>query len=399
MKIHYLYNWQAINNKGEISKGKSLCDSRKVLYQQLLHAGLQPYNIKCEKWIFYHQQQIGYRLNFIRQLATLLLSGMPLLNCLNILIRECSNPLWHCVLSDISKKITRGESLSASLKNYPFLFPPLFCQLIAVGELTGQLEICCQLLVKQQEQQDTLQKKITKALRYPLIITVVAGIIILLMLIFVLPEFEHIYHSFNAQLPLLTRTLLMASNWLIQYGVYSAIGLIALFLFYLQLRQHHTIWIIREKNLILRLPVIAKLISCQQLGQLFHILFMTQKAGLTLTAGLDSVIASINHPVFLKATKFLRVQINQGIPMSETLKQQSCFPALCQQFVSVGEESGNLELLLGNLANWYQQQALEISDNMTQLLEPILIVIIAAIVGILLLAMYLPIFQLGTVLT
>ncbi|KER03164.1 protein transport protein HofC [Photorhabdus temperata] len=399
MKIHYLYNWQAINNKGEISKGKSLCDSRKVLYQQLLHAGLQPYNIKCEKWIFYHQQQIGYRLNFIRQLATLLLSGMPLLNCLNILIRECSNPLWHCVLSDISKKITRGESLSASLKNYPFLFPPLFCQLIAVGELTGQLEICCQLLVKQQEQQDTLQKKITKALRYPLIITVVAGIIILLMLIFVLPEFEHIYHSFDAQLPLLTRTLLMASNWLIQYGVYSAIGLIALFLFYLQLRQHHTIWIIREKNLILRLPVIAKLISCQQLGQLFHILFMTQKAGLTLTAGLDSVIASINHPVFLKATKFLRVQINQGIPMSETLKQQSCFPALCQQFVSVGEESGNLELLLGNLANWYQQQALEISDNMTQLLEPILIVIIAAIVGILLLAMYLPIFQLGTVLT
>ncbi|MQL47832.1 protein transport protein HofC [Photorhabdus khanii] len=399
MKIHYLYNWQAVNNKGEISKGKSLCDNRKVLYQQLIHAGLQPYNIKCDKWIFYHQQQIAYRLNFIRQLSTLLSSGMPLLNCLNILIRECDNPLWHCVLSDISKKITRGESLSTSLKNYPFLFPPLFCQLIAVGELTGQLETCCQLLVKQQEQQDTLQKKITKALRYPLIITVVASIIILLMLIFVLPEFEHIYHSFDAQLPLLTRTLLMASNWLIQYGIYSTIGLIALFLFYLQLRQRHTIWIIREKNLILRLPVIAKLISCQQLGQLFHILFMTQKAGLTLTAGLDSAIASINHPVFLKATKFLRVQINQGIPMSETLKQQSCFPALCQQFVSVGEESGNLELLLGNLANWYQQQALEISDNMTQLLEPILIVIIAAIVGILLLAMYLPIFQLGTVLT
>ncbi|WP_036770964.1 protein transport protein HofC [Photorhabdus australis] len=399
MKIHYIYHWQAVNNKGEISKGKSLCDNRKVLYQQLVHIGLQPYNIKCDKWIFYHHQQVSYRLNLIRQLATLLSAGMPLLNCLNILIRECSNSLWHCVLSDISKRITRGESLSTSLKNYPFLFPPLFYQLIAVGELTGQLETCCQLLVKQQEQQDKLQKKIAKALRYPLIITFVASIIILLLLIFVLPEFEHIYHSFNTQLPLLTRSLLIASNWIIQYGGYSAIGLILLSLFYLQLRQRHTIWVVREKNLILRLPIIAKLISYQQLGQLFHILFMTQKAGLTLTAGLNSAIASINHPVFLKATKFLHAQINQGIPMSEALKQQSCFPALCQQFVSVGEESGNLELLLENLANWYQQQALEISDNLAQLLEPILMVIIATIVGILLLAMYLPIFQLGTILT
>ncbi|KAA1194977.1 protein transport protein HofC [Photorhabdus heterorhabditis] len=399
MKIHYIYHWQAINNKGEISKGKSLCDNRKTLYQQLIHVGLQPYNIKCDKWIFYHHQQIAYRINFIRQLATLLSSGMPLLNCLNILIRECVNPLWHCVLSDISKNITCGESLSASLKNYPLLFPTLFYQLIAIGELTGQLENCCQLLVKQQEQQDKLQKKIAKALRYPLIITVVASIIILLMLIFVLPEFEHIYRSFDAQLPLLTRSLLITSNWLIQYGGYGAIGLIVLLLSYLQLRQRHIIWVVREKNLILRLPIIAKLISCQQLGQLFHILFMTQKAGLTLTAGLDSAIASINHPVFLKATKFLRTQINQGIPMSEALKQQPCFPALCQQFISVGEESGNLELLLENLAEWYQQQALEISENMAQLLEPILMVIIAIIVGILLLAMYLPIFQLGTILT
>ncbi|AOM41070.1 protein transport protein HofC [Xenorhabdus hominickii] len=399
MKIEYIYQWQAINNKGKIIKGKSIGHSKKRIFQHLSHLDLQPYTIKCKKIIQYSEKEMAYRLHFIHQLSTLLASGIPLLRGLNILLQECKLALWQCVLTDMIQKISQGELFSTSLQHYPKLFSPLFCQMIAVGEQTGQLENCCQLLINRLEQQDTLRKKIQKAYRYPLIVAFVALMVIILMLVFVLPEFRQVYSSFDATLPLLTRWVLLGSDFLIHYGVLLFTMISTLPIVYLWLRHYLPILKTKEKILLLKLPLVKQLTIYQQTNQIFHILFMTQKAGLTLTTGLECALNATHHPIFIAGIKNLHKKIQTGIPMSDALKKAAYFPSLCQQFVVIGEESGELELFLLKVAEWYQEKSINLADSLVQLLEPLLMLIMALVVGLLLLAMYLPIFQLGAILT
>ncbi|MDX7991674.1 protein transport protein HofC [Xenorhabdus littoralis] len=399
MKIEYIYQWQAVSNKGKVITGESIGHSKKSVFQQLSYLELQPYVIKYKKIIHYSKKEIAYRLHFIHQLSTLLASGIPLLKGIAILLQDCKHDLWRCVLTDMIQRISQGESFSTTLALYPKLFPPLFCQVIAVGEQTGQLESCCQLIINRLEQQDVLRKKIQKAYRYPLIVAFVTLMVIVMMLIFVLPEFRQVYSSFDAALPLLTQWVLLGSDLLIHYGALILLIICTLTACYLWFRHRFPILQSKEKMLLLKFPLFKRLTIYQQTNQIFHILFMTQKAGLTLTMGLECAVNATHHPAFIAGVKSLHRQIQQGIPMSEALKKADYFPTLCQQFVTIGEESGELELFLYNLAKWYQEKSINLADNLVQLLEPLLMLIMALIVGLLLLAMYLPIFQLGAILT
>ncbi|MDX7986584.1 protein transport protein HofC [Xenorhabdus sp. 12] len=398
MNIEFIYRWQAINNKGKVITGESIGHSKKSVFRQLSHLELQPYAIKCHKIIQYSEKEIAYRLHFIHQLSTLLTSGIPLLRGLSILLQDCKLDLWRCVLTDIIQRISQGEPFSTALGNYPKLFSPLLCQIIAVGEQTGQLESCCQLIIDQLQQQSTLQKKIQKAYRYPLIVAFITLLVVILMLVFVLPEFQQVYSSFNATLPLLTQWVLSGSDLFVNYGALISILIFICLMNYLWLRRRFPVLQIKEKILLLKLPLFKQLTIYQQTNQIFHILFMTQKAGLPLTTGLKCALSATNHPAFMTGIKMLHTELQQGIPMSDTLKKVACFPVLCQQFVAIGEESGELELFLFNLAKWYQEKSINLADNLVQLLEPLLMLIMALVVGLLLLAMYLPIFQLGTIL-
>ncbi|WP_446470729.1 protein transport protein HofC [Xenorhabdus stockiae] len=399
MKIEFIYHWKAVNKTGNIVTGENIGENRQVIFNYLSQLELQPYTIKRRQIIYYSEKEMAYRLHFTQQLNTLLTSGIPLLQALNILLPECKNVIWRCILADIIYKISQGESFSIALQNYPQLFSPLFCQFIAVGEQTGQLESCCQLLINRLEQQNILHKKFQKAYRYPLIISLVAIIVILLMLIFVLPEFKQVYSAFGASLPLLTQLLLSASDFLINHGFFIFITTLIMTISYLGLRSRFPTLYEKEKIFFTRLPLFKKLITYRHTSQIFHILFMTQKAGLTLTIGLECAMNATHHPLFIAGIKNLHRKIQQGVPMSHALKKEYCFPPLCKQFVIIGEESGELELFLGNLAIWYQEQFINCADNLANLLEPVLMLIMAIIVGLLLLAMYLPIFQLGTILT
>jgi protein transport protein HofC len=396
--MEYIYHWQAINKNGHIIKGESIGQNRQTIFQHLSQLDLQPYIIKCKKFIYYSEKEIAYRLHFTHQLNTLLISGIPLLQGLTILLQECKNLIWRCVLTDLIQKISQGESFSTALKRYPRLFSPLFCQLITVGEQTGQLEICCQLLIARLEQQTVLHKKIQKAYRYPLIIASVTILVILLMLVVVLPEFKQVYSAFNASLPLLTQWVLSSSDFLINHGVLLLMTSSVLVSIYFWLRSRFPVLHAKEQSLLLKLPLFKKITIYQNTSQIFHILFMTQKAGLTLTAGLECAVDATSHSLFITGIKNIHRQIQQGIPMSDALSKEDYFPPLCKQFIIIGEESGELELFLGNLAIWYQEQFISYADKLVQLLEPALMLIMALVVGTLLLAMYLPIFQLGTIL-
>lgn len=398
MKARRLYTWQAIDSRGEIHHGELMAEEKSLVYQQLFEQGLQPYQIGSGKRIAPGQWRGEHMIQFTRQLATLLQAGLPLVNSLQLLAQEHQSAAWRCLLLEIGDKVAMGNPFSEVIAEKHTVFPLIYRQLIAIGELTGNLDRCCLQLAQQQEEQQKLQKKVMKALRYPLFICLVAILVSILMLVLVLPEFAKVYQSFDAPLPWFTQGLLTLSSVLIGSGPYLLIVLASLTWLYLRKMRPLPIWQQREQAVLLRLPLISLLVKGNCLSQIFRILTMTQQAGLTLVDGLNAAMLSVSNLFYRQALETIEQQLTQGHPFHIALAQQSLFPSLCQQLVRVGEESGTLDILLGKLALWHEQQTHELADTLAQALEPILMMVVGGIVGALVIAMYLPIFQLGNVL-
>ncbi|CNL01838.1 protein transport protein HofC [Yersinia mollaretii] len=392
-----LFYWRAIGTSGQLQTGTLLATERNVVYEHMFHHGLQPLDIKGGKRLSAGYWRGERLIAVTRQLATLLQAGLPLVNSLQLLAKEMDALPWRCLLQEISQQVSQGQSLSEAMARYPQTFPRLYPPVIAMGELTGSLEQCCIQLVNHQERQQQLQKKVVKALKYPVFVCIIALVVSIVMLVMVLPEFAQIYQSFDTPLPALTAALLLISTFLTDYGSYIAIVLISLCSGYLHVRRHKTHWQIWEQKILLRIPLVAALIRGSCLSQIFQTLAITQHAGLPLTAGLDAALLSVSNDSYRQSLLHIQKQINQGEPLYAALGQHHLFPPLCQQLVRVGEESGALDVLLDKLADWHQQQTQDLADNLTQMLEPLLMLIIGGIVGVLVIAMYLPIFQLGDV--
>ncbi|MFC0228621.1 protein transport protein HofC [Serratia aquatilis] len=398
MKIRRLFTWQAIDQRGEIRHGELIAEEKSLIYQQLFEQGLQPYQISSGRRIAPAQWRGEHMIQFTRQLATLLQAGLPLVNSLQLLAQEHQSAAWRCLLLEIGDKVAVGNPFSEVIAEQHAIFPLIYRQLIAIGELTGNLDRCCLQLAQQQEAQQKLQKKVIKALRYPLFICVVAFLVSILMLVLVLPEFAKVYQSFDAPLPWFTQGLLTLSSVLISIGPYLLIALASLTWLYLHKMHPFPVWQQREQAILLRLPLISRLVKGNCLSQIFRILTMTQQAGLTLVDGLNAAMLSVSNLFYKQALETIEQQLTQGHPFHIALAQQNLFPSLCQQLVRVGEESGTLDILLGKLALWHEQQTHELADTLAQGLEPILMMVVGGIVGALVIAMYLPIFQLGNVL-
>ncbi|WP_145483708.1 protein transport protein HofC [Yersinia aldovae] len=392
-----LFHWKAMTTKGQLQTGAILAAEKDSVYEYMFQHGLQPLSVKSGKHLSIRYWQGERLITVTRQLATLLQAGLPLVNSLQLLAKEMDALPWRCLLHEISQLVAQGKPLSEAMAHYPQTFPRLYPPVIAMGELTGNLEQCCTQLVQYQEQQQKLQKKVIKALKYPVFVCIIALVVAVVMLVMVLPEFAQIYQSFDTPLPALTAGLLFISAFITLYGPYIALLLAILCIGYCYLRQKQPHWQLLEQRLLLHLPFISPLIRGSCLSQIFQTLAITQQAGLPLVAGLKAAALTITNDTYQQALKQIQKQISQGAPLYTTLAQHHLFPALCQQLVRVGEESGALDVLLGKLANWHQQQTQDLADNLTQMLEPLLMLVIGSIVGVLVIAMYLPIFQLGDV--
>ncbi|WP_145595405.1 protein transport protein HofC [Yersinia aleksiciae] len=397
MSQQRLFYWRAIGTAGQLHTGTLLATERNIVYKHIFSLGLQPLGIKGGKRLSVSYWRGELLITVTRQLATLLQAGLPLVNSLQLLAKEIDALPWRCLLQEISQQVSQGQSLSESMARYPRIFPRLYPPVIAMGELTGNLEQCCIQLVEHQERQQKLQKKVVKALKYPVFVCIIALVVSIVMLVMVLPEFAQIYQSFDTPLPALTASLLLISAFLTDYGLYIAIVLISLCTGYYYARRNRASCQLWEQKFLLRTPLVSALIRGSCLSQIFQTLAITQHAGLPLTAGLDAALLSVSNDTYRQALLHIQQQITQGTPLYTALAQHPLFPPLCQQLVRVGEESGALDVLLDKLADWHQQQTQDLADNLTQMLEPLLMLIIGGIVGVLVIAMYLPIFQLGDV--
>ena len=386
-----LYYWYDIN----FVEHKIIAASQNEARRQLLLQGDIAIKFKAGHYVFSSSFKRIELFILTKQLATMLKAGLPLLEILHLLAHEHPKQHWQCLLTEIAGQLAKGERLSTVLTQHQSVFPPLYAEIIATGELTGQLDLSFEQLAFQIEASINLQKRLKKALRYPLFLLFMSVVVTLIMLLIVLPKFVDIYQSFDAELPFFT-LLIIDLSYYIQNNYGKWVGMIGLFwlIYHYHLKKSYAP---KMDKLILKLPFLNSLIHTLHLTQIFQTLSITQIAGIPILSGLNAVATIMQNYHYRHVIYQIIAGIEQGYSFSAVIEQQSLLPPLCSQLILVGEESGTLDLMLKQLAEYYQEQHQTLTDNMIQLFEPLLMLILGLIIGGLIIAMYLPIFQLGDV--
>lgn len=384
-----IYFWYDIN----FHQNKIIATSKQDVKRQLLLQGQIAIKIRAGNIITKKSFHPSDLLIITKQLATMLKAGLSIVDSLRLLLDDQPKPQWQYLLSDISQQIAKGESLSSVLKQYHSVFPALYCEIIAIGELTGQLDHSFEQLTAHLEKSLQLQRQIRKAMRYPLFLLSVSVVVIIVMMFIVLPKFADVYQSFDAQLPYFTQLVIDIANKVQQNGVLILlVPSLGYFLFQRFFKVRYQLTIDRQK---LALPLLGQVIQSQCLMQIFHTLAITQQAGIPLLTGLSASANTTGNSYYRDIINKIINGIEQGNAFSQMLS--SYFPKLCVQLVHAGEESGSLDVMLNNLSLYYQQQNQTLTDNLVKAFEPILMLFLALIIGGLVISMYLPVFQMGDV--
>ncbi|ODQ06969.1 MULTISPECIES: type II secretion system F family protein [Enterobacterales] len=395
MRLQLIYRYDALTYQGEWCTGKILASSNNEAFINLTQQQKTPINIRLYKIVLFQDADKQYRIQLLEQLALLLHSGLALLPALTLLKNECHYSHWQCVLEDIIFNLMQGGSLSKQLTRYPLYFPTSLSRFIFIGEESGKLDEVINLQIIQLKKHQEIVKKIKKAFKYPFFLLTVLVFITSIMLFYVLPEYQSLYSTFNAELPHLTLALITFSTWLTDYISMITFIFIGLIFVYRLIRYSFPSFYFAEQALFLRIPYLGKFLKYQQLHLIFQIMSITQQAGLSLLQGLKIGTEQLIHPIYKQVLSQMSDHIMQGKSLSLFMKNEPLFTPICHQFIICAENSGQLLYFCQQLSDWFYHQLDEQLNTMSAWLEPILMAVIALIIGTLIIAMYLPILQLG----
>ncbi|WP_133468326.1 type II secretion system F family protein [Paraglaciecola marina] len=332
-----------------------------------------------------------------RQIATMLTAGVSLIQTLEMIATGHANMSMRKLLVEITAEVSAGNPLSDTLRKHPKYFDDLYCDLVETGEQSGALETIYDRIALYKEKAEALKSKIKKAMFYPIAVVVVAVIVTVILLIFVVPQFEEIFSSFGAELPAFTQFVLGISRFLQDYGVFVGAGVFAAgFLF----KKAHS----KSRNLrdsvdkkVLKIPVIGEILKKASVARFTRTLSTTFAAGVPLIGALDSAAGAAGNAVFRDAILFVKKEVAGGIQMNAAMRSTGTFPEMVVQMIAIGEESGSVDEMLGKVANIYEAEVDDMVDGLTSLLEPMIMAVLGVVIGGLIVAMYLPIFEMGNV--
>jgi protein transport protein HofC len=393
MASKQLWYWRGLTADGDPRQGLVWVEDKLAALECAREDGVHPLMLK-RRAIRPSQWRAQYSSELMQQLATLLQAGLTLSESLHLLAEQHPIPQWQALMQDLARQLAQGQSLSLAMQDWPEAFPPLYHAMLQAGEMTGKLDYCCAHLARQQEQQQRLSQKVKKALRYPLMILLLAVLVVIGMSVFVLPEFAAIYRTFNTPLPVLTRWV-MAMSSTVQQGLPLLVCLTILPFILRPILQRSSRWQMLRPQLWLALPMVSGLIRGRMLSQIYTVLALTQNAGIPFLQGLESVEKTLTCPWWRSVIHQMGESIAQGSAIWQAMAQQTVFTPLCKQLVRTGEVSGSLDKMLENLAHYHSEQTHQQADNLATILEPVMLLVTGVIIGTLVVAMYLPIFHLG----
>lgn len=393
----YTFLWTGKNKAGKTVKGEQRATSEAVVNATLRRQGILV--SKVSKQTFKRGGTVTEKdiALFTRQLATMMKSGVPLLQTFDIVGRGHDNPAVGKLLLDIKSDVETGSSLSQAFRKYPLHFDQLYCNLVAAGEQAGILETLLDRLATYKEKMLAIKSKIKAALFYPVAIIIVAFIITAVIMIFVIPAFKEVFKSFGADLPAPTLIVIAISDFFIEYwwAIFGGIGA-SVFAFFYTLKRSETMQIVFDR-LFLRLPIFGNIIRKSVIARWTRTLATMFSAGVPLVESLDSVGGAAGNYVYKIGTRQIQGEVSTGTSLTSSMQNSELFPNMVNQMVAIGEESGALDSMLGKVADFYEAEVDDAVEALSSLMEPIIMVVLGVLIGGMVIAMYLPIFKLGAV--
>lgn len=396
----FTYAWEGLDRKGIKVSGEMAGHNLALVKAQLRKQGINPTKVRKKSAPLF---SLGQKIKpvdiafFTRQMATMMKAGVPLLQSFDIIIEGAEKPALRTLIDGVKQDVAAGNSFASSLRRKPEYFDDLYCNLVEAGEQAGALESLLDRVATYKEKTEALKGKIKKAMTYPIAVVIVAFIVTAILLLKVVPQFQSIFASFNAQLPAFTLMVIGLSE-ILQEWWWIVLLLMGggIYAFRRGYKQSAKFRDSIDRGL-LKLPIIGQLLYKSAVARYARTLATTFAAGVPLVDALDSVAGATGNVVFRNAVNKVKQDVATGMQLNFSMRTTGVFPTLAIQMTSIGEESGALDSMLDRVANYYEEEVDNLVGSLTSLMEPIIMAVLGVIVGGLVIAMYLPIFQLGNV--
>lgn len=394
------FAWEGIDKKGSKVRGELSGQNPALVKAQLRKQGINPTKVRKKSTSLLSAGKKIKPLDialFTRQMATMMKAGVPLMQSFDIIGEGFEKPAMRTLVNEVKQEVAAGNSLANSLRKKPDYFDELYCNLVDSGEQAGALETLLDRIATYKEKTEALKAKIKKAMNYPIAVIVVAIIVTAILLIKVVPQFQSVFANFGAELPAFTLFVIGISELLQEWWF---IVLAGLFVFAYIAQQAHKKsqkfrdWVDRT---VLKLPVFGDILYKSAVARFARTLSTTFAAGVPLVDALDSVAGASGNVVFKQAVLKIKQDVSTGMQLNFSMRSTGIFPAMATQMTAIGEESGALDDMLDKVASFYEQEVDNAVDGLTALMEPMIMAVLGVLVGGLIIAMYLPIFQLGNV--
>lgn len=396
----HAYKWTGINKQGNRLKGVIQAADVKNAEAELKKMEIDVISLSVKPPLFFSFNRSKIKTKelifFTRYLSTMLSAGMPILQALDVIAQDQENPTMQSVVNSLRSNITAGLSLSDALSKFPKYFDELYCNLARAGEKSATLETVLNRIVKYLEKSEKLKSKIKTALIYPVIIASVAIIVSLILLFFVVPQFQTMFNNAGVPLPAFTRGVIHVSDFLRSYWLFMlVIILVAIWGFKYLLRKNAAM-ADKVDAFSLRLFIYGAILKKAIIARFTRTLAITLDAGLPIVDSMKMMVTIMSNRIYSKALLKVCDDVASGHQLASSLDKTKLFPNMVVQMVSVGEASGALGNMLNNIAAHYEEEVDTIADNLSSLIEPLIIIILGVIIGCFVVSMYLPIFKLGT---
>ncbi|PHS12439.1 MAG: type II secretion system protein F [Kangiella sp.] len=396
------FKWEGADKKGQKMKGEMTAETSAVIKAQLRKQGISPIKVnKVAQPLFGGGKgkpvEVADVALFSRQIATMMKAGVPLVQSFDIIGRGNEKRSVQDLLMSVKADIESGQTMADSLRKHPKHFDDLFCDLVDAGEQSGSLEGMLDRIATYKEKSEALKSKIKKALNYPIAVVVIAAIVTSILLIKVVPQFEEIFTSFGAELPAFTQFVVGLSDFMVEYWWIFLFGGIAIAMIYKAMLAKSKTMRDRQDKIMLKAPIIGEILHKAAIARFTRTLATTFAAGVPLVEALDSAAGASGNALYRDAIYSIRNDVTTGMQMNMAMTSTGVFPNMVVQMVAIGEESGSIDAMLSKVADIYEQQVDDMVDGLSALLEPIIMAVLGVLVGGLIIAMYLPIFQMGQV--
>jgi len=395
-----VFTWEGTDKRGAKVKGELSGVNPALVKAQLRKQGINPLKVRKKAVSLLGQGKKIKPLDialFTRQMATMMKAGVPLLQAFDIIGEGLDNQNMRKLVDEVKQEVAAGNSFASALRKKPQYFDDLYCNLVESGEQSGALETLLDRVATYKEKTEALKAKIKKAMNYPIAVIVVAIIVSSILLIKVVPQFQSVFANFGAELPAFTRMVISLSETLQKSWFYV---LLCMFAASFALKEAHKRsekfrdWVDRT---ILKLPIIGDILYKSAVARFARTLATTFAAGVPLVDALNSVSGATGNVVFRNATDKVKADVSTGMQLNFSMRTTGTFPTMAIQMTAIGEESGSLDEMLDKVASFYEAEVDNMVDGLTSLMEPLIMAVLGVLVGGLIIAMYLPIFQLGAV--